>query len=231
MTADITKTVAPKTDQLNADDLFAGKTMDVKITGVKETGSKEQPISISYEGDKGKPWKPSLGMRRVLLEVWGQEAGEKADTYYRGRTVRLFRDPDVKFGKDTVGGIRISHATDIDGDKKIALTVAKGRRVEFVVKPLKLLQSAPPKTNQESNPPQNQEKEQPKPKTEKPQGEIETLAAEVKEYLKAAVDPDDLYIRWGDKEADLEKIKSANPGYHEILDKLYNALREDLKEK
>lgn len=134
---DVTRTVAPKTNQTNADDFIGGITRTITITAVKEGDSKEQPISISYEGDNGKPWKPSLGMRRVLIELWGQEAAKEADKHYRGRKVTLFRDPDVKFGKDTVGGIRISHVSDIKGDIKIALTVSKGRRVEFVVHPLK----------------------------------------------------------------------------------------------
>lgn len=154
---DITKTVAPKTDQLNADDfLVDDKPRTIKITGVKMMDSKEQPIAISYEGDQKKPWKPSLGMRRVLIDLWGQEAAKAADKHYVGRMVTLFRDPDVTFGKLVVGGIRISHASHIQGEKKIALTVSKARKVEFIVKPLKIdQQQQAPQQEQttDTNPP------------------------------------------------------------------------------
>lgn len=152
MNADLTKTVAPKTDQLNADDFIGSGDRTITITGVKMIDSKDQPIAISYEGDKGKPWKPCLGMRRILIEVWGQEAAKEASKHYVGRSVTLFRDPDVKFGGVTVGGIRISHASNLTAEKKIALTVAKARRVEFVVKPLK---NAPP-VQQKKEPEQKQ---------------------------------------------------------------------------
>lgn len=133
---DITKTVAPKTDQLNADDFIGSGDRAIKITAVKMMDSKEQPIAISYEGDNGKPWKPSLGMRRVLIELWGQEAAKEASKYYPGRSLVLYRDPNVKFGKDTVGGIRIRSASDISSEQKMVVTVSKARRVEFVVKPM-----------------------------------------------------------------------------------------------
>jgi hypothetical protein len=48
-------------------------------------------------------------MRRVLVAMWGAEASA-----YVGRSLTLFRDPDVKFGGMETGGIRISHATHID---------------------------------------------------------------------------------------------------------------------
>lgn len=141
---DITQTIAPKTDQLNADDFIGSGDKVIKITGVKMMDSKEQPIAISYEGDKGKPWKPSLGMRRVLVDLWGQKEAKETNKYYTGRTIVLYRDPDVKFGKDTVGGIRIRAASDIAGEKKMAVTVSKARRVEFSVKPLGKVTVAPP---------------------------------------------------------------------------------------
>lgn len=134
---DITKMVAPKTDQLNADDFIGQGDRAVTITGVKQMDSAEQPLAISYDGDKGKPWKPNLGMRRVLIQIWGDDEAKAANKYYVGRTVVLFRDPNVKFGKDLVGGIRVRAASHIDGERKVSLTVSKGKRIEFVVKPYK----------------------------------------------------------------------------------------------
>jgi len=52
------------------------------------------------------------------------------------------RDPNVRFGKDTVGGIRISHMTDIPEEKLdngkvvMALTATRAQRKPHVVRPL-----------------------------------------------------------------------------------------------
>lgn len=128
---DISDTIKPKTDQLNADDLITGS-LTITITNVKKTGAPEQPFSASFEGDNGKPFKPSLGMRRVMVKVWGANAAN-----YVGKSLTLYNDPEVTFGKDKVGGIRISHMSHIDRQVSMALTVAKARRKQFTVQPLK----------------------------------------------------------------------------------------------
>ena len=61
---DLGKTIAPKSDQLNADDLISGP-RTITITNVA-SGSKDQPINISFEGDNGKPYRPGKSMRRGL---------------------------------------------------------------------------------------------------------------------------------------------------------------------
>ena len=126
---DVSKTITPKSDQLNADDLIAGP-ITIKITAV-EAGSAEQPVIIHYEGDNGHPYKPGKSMRRVLVTIWGKNGSD-----YVGRQLVLYRDPTIKFGKDTTGGVRISHATDIPERVEIALTVTRGRRAPFFVDPL-----------------------------------------------------------------------------------------------
>lgn len=202
MSADITKTVAPKTDQLNSDDFFAENTKIIRITGVKETGSKEQPISIYYEGDNGKPWKPSLGMRRVLLDVWGQEAGKEASKYYVGRVVQLYRDPDVAFGGVKVGGIRISHVSHIQSEKKIAVTVSKARRIEFVVKPF----VEPKKTEQKQSDPSADR--------------IRAMAKRVVLAIESSSDLADLTALWDvDYKADIAEIEAASaPAFKFVKD-------------
>ena len=101
---DISQTIAPKSNQLNFDDFLSGESKTIKITEVSGTSEKEQPIAISYEGDNGKPYRPSKGMRRVLVYVWGKDSKD-----YIGRSLTLYGDPEVKFGGQAVGGIRISH--------------------------------------------------------------------------------------------------------------------------
>lgn len=127
---DLSDAFKPKSDQLNADDLIGGPKI-ITITRVVNTGKAEQPVHIFFEGDEGKPWKPSKGMGRVLIGCWGKNGAD-----YVGRRVEIFRNPDIKFGKDTVGGIQVSRVSDILGPVVIALTVSRGKRIPFVVRPI-----------------------------------------------------------------------------------------------
>jgi len=122
-------TIIPKSDQLNADDLLSGP-RTIKITAV-EAGNADQPVSIRYEGDNGRPYKPGKSMRRVLVAMWGSQSGA-----YIGQSLTLYCDPSITFGPDKTGGIRISHATGINGPLEIALTVKRGKRKPFNVEPL-----------------------------------------------------------------------------------------------
>jgi len=125
----LSSTIIPKSDQLNADDLISGP-RTIKITSV-DSGSAEQPVSIRYAGDNGRPYKPSKSMRRVLVTLWGSDGNA-----YVGRSLTLYRDPNIKFGGDPVGGIRISHASDLAEPLSIALTESRGKRKPFRVEPL-----------------------------------------------------------------------------------------------
>lgn len=125
----LSTTIVPKSDQLNADDLIAGP-RTIKITAV-ESGSAEQPVLIRYEGDNGRPYKPGKSMRRVLVAIWGSEGSA-----YVGRRLTLYCDKTITFGPDTTGGIRISHASDIAEPVEMALTVKRGKRKPFRVEPL-----------------------------------------------------------------------------------------------
>jgi len=128
---------APKTDQANYDDFIAGP-RTVTITGVRANGgSPEQPVSISFEGDDGKPYKPCKSMRRVMVHVWGADAKN-----YIGRSMTLYGDPDVQFGGMKVGGIRISHMSHIDKPMVMALTATRAKRAPFTVQPLVNLMDA-----------------------------------------------------------------------------------------
>jgi len=132
---DISSTLAAKSNQLNTDDLISGP-ITITISSVS-AGSPEQPVAIGYEGDEGKPWYPCKSMRRVLVAAWGADASQ-----YAGRRVTLFRDPEVMYGGIKVGGIRLSHLSDIDGPLSIALTVTRQKRAPYRVQPL--APAAPP---------------------------------------------------------------------------------------
>jgi hypothetical protein len=126
---DVSKTIEAKSDQLNADDLLGGPRI-LKITAIK-AGSADQPILISYEGDTGKPWKPSKGMRRVLVAAWGSDGDQ-----YIGRSVEVYNDQSVKWAGAEVGGIRISRMSDIKNAIVLPLTLSRGKKTPVIIKPL-----------------------------------------------------------------------------------------------
>lgn len=127
---DLSKTVEPKSDQLNADDLIAGP-RTITITRVTASDTPEQPVSVYFEGDNNKPWKPCKSMRRVLIAAWGADAST-----FAGRSLTIYNDPDVQFGGMKTGGIRVSHMTHIDKTLKLALTATKAKRAIYTVQPL-----------------------------------------------------------------------------------------------
>lgn len=126
---DLTDSIVPKSDQINAEDLLTGP-RTFTITEVRG-GSDEQPVNVHLAEFPGRPYRPSKSMRRVMVAAWGKEAAE-----YAGRRLTLYRDPEVTFGRDKVGGIKISHLSHIDKRLSIALTVTRGKRSPFVVEPL-----------------------------------------------------------------------------------------------
>lgn len=127
---DMSQFTAPKSSQLNADDLVGGP-RTITVTKVSGTGNTEQPVAISFEGDEGRPYLPCKSMRRILIAVWGKDASQ-----YVGRAMTLYRDPKVTWGGMEVGGLRISHASNIERDTVVALTETKKSRKPFTVKPL-----------------------------------------------------------------------------------------------
>ena len=126
---DISKTLEPKSDQQNFDDYVTGP-KTVTVTEAKVVGG-EQPVEIHLAEFPGRPYKPGKSMRRVLAKCWGPESSA-----YAGRRLTLYGDPDVRFGGQKVGGIRIRALSDLDGPIEINLTVTRGHRSPFVVQPL-----------------------------------------------------------------------------------------------
>lgn len=127
---DLRDTIIPKSDQLNAEQLLGGP-ITISVTDVKRGGGEEQPIVIHYEGEGGRPYKPCKSMRKVLVFAWGGDGRE-----WIGRSMTIFNRPDVKFGGEEVGGIRISHLSHIDRDIAIALTATRGRKEQTRIKRL-----------------------------------------------------------------------------------------------
>ncbi len=127
---DISDAAAPKSDQINADDLMSGP----RVVTIVETrrGNAEQPVEIvTAEFGPKRPYRPGKSMIRVLINAWGADA-----KVYTGRRLKLYRDPEIKFGPEKVGGIRISHMSHIGKRLTLALTVTRGKRSPFIVEPL-----------------------------------------------------------------------------------------------
>lgn len=125
---DLTESIIPKSDQVNADDLIGGA-QTFTVREVKR-GNAEQPIDVMLV-ETERAYRPSKSMRRVLVAAWGKDSA-----VYAGRKLTLYRDPEVTFGRDKVGGIKISHLSHIDAPMQIALTVTRGKRAPHTVQPL-----------------------------------------------------------------------------------------------
>lgn len=125
----ISETTKPNSQQVNAEDLLS-KPRTVTITRV-EDGTEEQPVFIHTAEFPGRTYRPSKSMRRVLETIWGDDTDP-----YIGRSLTIFRNPEITFGREKTGGIEISHMTNIDKPVQLALMVSRGKRKAFIVQPL-----------------------------------------------------------------------------------------------
>jgi hypothetical protein len=117
-------------NQLNAADIASGA-VTVRVTSVKNNKSADgkQPIAVHIDGGY-KPWMPCLTVRRLLIKAWGNPKT------WPGRRATLYNDPEVTYGKDKTGGIRVSHLSDIQRPVKVTLPVRRGVYVEYTILPM-----------------------------------------------------------------------------------------------
>lgn len=127
---DISPFLEAKSDQITADDLIAGP-RSFRVERVEAPGG-EQPVLIHMEGHEGRPFKPCKGMRRLLAQLWGPDAAK-----WIGRSVTLFRDPDVRFGADQTGGVRVAAVSHIEESRKVPVRVSRGKAKTYEVEPLR----------------------------------------------------------------------------------------------
>lgn len=122
-------TAPPRSDQWNAED-FTGGPRTFTIAGVKE-GKAEQKYDIELVEGEGRVWRPPLTVLRLLIAAWTEDS-----TMWVGKRATLYLDPEVRFGRDTVGGIRVSHLSGIDKPLTRLLSTTRGKRAPFTVQPL-----------------------------------------------------------------------------------------------
>lgn len=140
---DLSATIIPKSDQINAEDLLTGP-ITVTVDHVVVKKGQDQPVDIHLIETPGRCYRPSKTMRRVLVKVWGNDS----DKWPPSARMTLYRDPDVKWGGEKVGGVKISHLSHIDKPLTLVLTETKGKRVPHTVKPLTDAPASQPTTPQ-----------------------------------------------------------------------------------
>ena len=127
---DITKALAPNSDQLDYADLAGSPPQVFTITDVHENGSEladQQPVNITL-AEFPRVWRPSKGMLRVLADNWGKEVQA-----WVGRRVELYGEDNVYFGKEKRGGTRISRLSHISGRKTTLVNPRGGKNSTWTV--------------------------------------------------------------------------------------------------
>lgn len=124
--SDITFALEAKSDQLNAVDII-GCDRVIKITSVNVTQT-DQPVSIFFEGDHGRPWKPSKGMLRILAGCWGADSSA-----WKGQSAQLYFEPSVVYGGKAVGGIRVRAVTGINTQKTFSIAINRTKREQVQI--------------------------------------------------------------------------------------------------
>ena len=106
MSYDVSAAIEAKSDQLNAVDIMGYEPV-IRIREVKvRTG--EQPVSIYFDGDNNRPWKPSKGMLRLMVGAWGKDARN-----WIGKYAKLYFEKKVRYAGKEDGGIRLRALSDI----------------------------------------------------------------------------------------------------------------------
>ena len=127
-----------KSDQINAADLMGGP-ITIKIAGLTVKNSEVQKWTMRLDGND-KFFRPCLGMRRLIAEIWG------TPDKYAGGAMTLYREGDTQYGGKEVGGTRISHITGIDAPVSVTVPIRRGVMRTYVVRPLTVATSAPTET-------------------------------------------------------------------------------------
>lgn len=130
----IAKSIVPKSDQLNTEDLLSGP-ITVTVMDVQQ-GTAEQPIAILIDGRQ--PYKPCKTMRKVLVYCWTDQAAN-----WIGKRMTLYAEPSVKWAGIEVGGIRISHLSGIEATVMLMLSESRGKRKAYTVHPLAEVETTP----------------------------------------------------------------------------------------
>lgn len=136
---DISQLIAPDSDEMVAADLIGSPPQVFTIVEVTETVREKgkRVANIRLEGFP-RPWRPGKGMSRVMADNWGRETQG-----WIGRQVELYGDPDVYFGNEKTGGVRISRLSGISKPKTTRTNPRSGKNSSWTVQPLPYAPAAP----------------------------------------------------------------------------------------
>lgn len=124
---DVSFAMQAKSDQLNAVDIL-GADRIIRIRDVRVTKG-EQPVSVFFDGDNNRPWKPSKGMIRILAAGWGTDSAA-----WIGRSALIYCEPSVRYAGQEVGGIRIRALSDIpSAGLRATIALSKQKREPYLV--------------------------------------------------------------------------------------------------
>lgn len=126
---DISKTLLAKSDRLNAADL-SGAPIVATVENVRQ-GDGTKPVIIDLVGMNGRPWIPSLGMRRIIAKAWGTETDS-----WVGRLVKLVNNPEVVYAGQAVGGVEIVAMSHIEKAFTVPKRVSQKKTVPHHVEVL-----------------------------------------------------------------------------------------------
>ena len=124
---DVSAAIEAKSDQLNAVDIMGYEPV-IRIRDVT-VRSGDQPVSIYFDGDNNRPWKPSKGMLRLMVGAWGKDARN-----WIGKYAKLYFEKKVRYAGKEVGGIRIRSLSDIPSNGlDLILTLNRQMRENYHV--------------------------------------------------------------------------------------------------
>lgn len=128
--ANVSRGLVSKSDQLNAMDLI--DPLAIQIDRVDFDHTRKQPIWIYYNKLKN-PWKPSLGMNKIIASnaVFGID-----DDFWVGKRLRIFNEPTVKYAGEEKGGVEIREVDGFDKIKTFLVKVSRHKNKFVKISPL-----------------------------------------------------------------------------------------------
>ena len=129
---DITDALAPVSDQLDAIELVQPRTFTIDAgsrLGKREGKTVAEIRLVGFD----RVWRPAKSMLDVLAQCWTTDAKT-----WVGHQITLYNDPEVRFGPDKVGGVRIKAMSHIGGKARDVSVRApgQGRKQNWHVEPL-----------------------------------------------------------------------------------------------
>jgi hypothetical protein len=125
--ADMSGSTKAKSDQINYVDLGHEGLQEIRVTSAHQVDDGKGGLKtvINYEGDNGRPYKPSKGMDRLIQCKFGW--GNDSDNWI-GKSILLVGNKDVVWAGSAHGGIQIKALSHIDKAGFVELVALNGKK-------------------------------------------------------------------------------------------------------